>query len=67
MKFLVVIVNFRVADLTIDCLRSIAEEIESVPDAHVAVCENGTGGDSAERIQKAITDNGWITDACSVT
>jgi len=59
MKLLVVIVNYRVANLTIDCLRSVAEEISSVPETHVAVCENGTGDDSAERIQKAITENGW--------
>jgi len=59
MKLLVVIANYRVAHLTIDCLRSLAEEIGSVPGTHVAVCENGTGDDSAERIQKAITDNGW--------
>jgi len=59
MKLLVVITNYRVAHLTIDCLRSIAKEIESVPGMQVAVCENGTGDDSAERIQKAIADNGW--------
>jgi GT2 family glycosyltransferase len=59
MKLLIVIVNFRVTDLTIDCLHSVAREIESVPGTRVAVCENGTGGDSAERIQKAICDNEW--------
>ena len=59
MKLLVVISSYRVADLTIDCLRSMVGEIASVPGTHVAVCENGTGDDSAERIQKAITDNGW--------
>jgi hypothetical protein len=46
MKLLVVIVNYRVADLTIDCLRSVAREISRVPDTHVAVCENGMGDDS---------------------
>jgi N-acetylglucosaminyl-diphospho-decaprenol L-rhamnosyltransferase len=66
MKLLVVIANYRVTDLTIDCLRSIAGEIETVPDTHVAVCENGTGDDSAERILKAITDSGW-NSWCSVT
>lgn len=66
MKLLVVIVNYRVADLTIDCLRSIAAEINSVPDTRVAVCENGTGDDSAGRIQKAITDNDW-TSWCELT
>jgi N-acetylglucosaminyl-diphospho-decaprenol L-rhamnosyltransferase len=59
MKLLVVIANYRVADLTIDCLRSLADEIARVPGTHVAVCENGTGDDSADRIQKAITVNGW--------
>jgi GT2 family glycosyltransferase len=59
MKLLVVIVNYRVVQLTIDCLRSVATEIGSVPGAQVAVCENGTGDDSADRIQKAIDDNGW--------
>jgi N-acetylglucosaminyl-diphospho-decaprenol L-rhamnosyltransferase len=59
MKLLVVIVNYRVAHLTIDCLHSMAEEIGNVPGTHVAVCENGTGDDSVERIQKAIKDNGW--------
>jgi N-acetylglucosaminyl-diphospho-decaprenol L-rhamnosyltransferase len=59
MKLLIVIVNYRVAHLTIDCLRSVAQEIASVPGTHVAVCENGTGDHSAKRIQTAITDNGW--------
>ena len=37
-----------------------------MPGVHVAVCENGTGDDSAERIQKAIDDNGWGT-WCTLT
>jgi N-acetylglucosaminyl-diphospho-decaprenol L-rhamnosyltransferase len=61
MKLLVVIVNYRVAHLTIDCLRSVADEIGHIPDTRVAVCENGTGDDSAERIQRVIDDNGWNT------
>src|SRR5919198_3215993 len=59
MKMLLVIVNYRVAHLTIDCLHSIAPEIGRMPNTHVAICENGTGDDSAARIQKAIDDNGW--------
>ena len=66
MKLLVVIANYRVAHLTIDCLRSIAAEIGSVPGTQVAVCENGTGDNSAERIQQAITDNGW-SSWCTLT
>jgi GT2 family glycosyltransferase len=59
MKLLVVIVNYRVAHLVIDCLQSVMREIEQVPGTHVAVCENGTGDDSAQRIQKAIDEHGW--------
>ena len=66
MKLLVVILNYRVTQLTIDCLRSVATEIGSVPGTQVAVCENGTGDDSAERIQKAIDDNGW-SSWCTLT
>jgi GT2 family glycosyltransferase len=65
-KLLVVIVNYRVAGLAIDCLRSVAEEIGRVPGTHVAVCENGTGDDSAGRIQQAIDDHGWAT-WCTLT
>jgi len=65
-KLLVVIVNYRVTDLAIDCLHSVAAEIGRVPDTHVAICENGTGDDSAERIQQAIDQNGWAS-WCSLT
>lgn len=66
MKLLVVIANYRVAHLTIDCLGSIANEIGSVPGTHVSICENGTGDDSADRIQAAIADNGW-SSWCTLT
>jgi N-acetylglucosaminyl-diphospho-decaprenol L-rhamnosyltransferase len=59
MKLLVVILNYRVTDLTIDCLRSLAGRIDGVPGARVAVCENGTGGDAEERLRRAIEGNGW--------
>jgi N-acetylglucosaminyl-diphospho-decaprenol L-rhamnosyltransferase len=66
MRILVVISNYRVAHLTIDCLRSISSEIRTLPGCHVAVCENGTGDDSAQRIQKAIKDESWES-WCSLT
>lgn len=59
MKLLVVIVSYRVTDLTIDCLRSLSTEIHRVPGAKVAVCENGTGGDAEQRLRQAIESNGW--------
>ena len=59
MKLLVVIVNYRVTDLTIDCLRSLQEEIPRIPGAKVAVCENGTGPEDVRRLQEAIVSNAW--------
>jgi N-acetylglucosaminyl-diphospho-decaprenol L-rhamnosyltransferase len=59
MKLLVVIVSYRVTDLTIDCLRSISGEVSRCPGVRVAVCENGSGGDAEERLQRAIAENGW--------
>ena len=66
MKLLVVIVNYRVASLLVDCLHSVAQELVRVPGTHVAVCENGSGDDSAKTIRKAIDGNGWQT-WCSLT
>jgi GT2 family glycosyltransferase len=59
MKLLVVIVSYRVTDLTIDCLRSLSGEIGRVPGARVALCENGTGREAADRLRRAIEESGW--------
>jgi len=59
MKLLVVILNYNVTDLTIDCLRSLSTRIHTVPGAKVALVENGSGGDAAERLRAAIDQNGW--------
>jgi N-acetylglucosaminyl-diphospho-decaprenol L-rhamnosyltransferase len=58
-RLLVIILNYRVTDLTIDCLKSLAAEVPLIPGAKVAVCENGTGGDAETRLREAITVNGW--------
>ncbi len=66
MKLLVVIVNFRVATLVVDCLHSIARELVQSPNTRVAICENRSGDASANVIQRAIEANGWET-WCSLT
>lgn len=65
MRMLVVIVCYRVVDLTIDCLRSLDAEIRAIPGAKAIVCENGTGGDAVERLSEAIQTNGW-SDWCEL-
>lgn len=54
-----IIVNFRTADLTIDCLASLrAARDEGVALTAVAV-DGGSGDGSAEAIDAAIAGNGW--------
>jgi N-acetylglucosaminyl-diphospho-decaprenol L-rhamnosyltransferase len=59
MKVLIVIVSYKVTDLTIDCLRSLAGEIHRLPGTHVALLENGTGPEDERRLREAIDANGW--------
>lgn len=59
MKLLVVVVCYKITDLTLDCLDSLDGRIQQVPDSHVVVVENGTGGDSADRLRDAIDSRGW--------
>ena len=56
MKLLIVIVNYKSADLTIDCLRSLAPEIG---DAKVIVTDNKSPDDSVQKLTTAIAENGW--------
>lgn len=58
-RLLVVIVCYKAADLAIDCLSSLEPEIAALPGTHVAVCENGTGEESATQLAEAIESNGW--------
>jgi GT2 family glycosyltransferase len=59
MKLYIVVLCYRVPDLTIDCLRSLSGEIGRVQGARVGLLENGTGGDSTARLRQAIDENGW--------
>src|SRR5687768_4363775 len=60
---LVVIVNYRTADLVVDCLRSLEPEVAAVERAFgpvkVVVVDNASGDGSPERIEAAIASHGW--------
>ncbi|MBX3357083.1 MAG: glycosyltransferase family 2 protein [Phycisphaeraceae bacterium] len=58
MPLLVVIVNYRTADLVIDCLRSLASEVAALPGTRVVVTDNASGDGSAEKIRAAIDGQG---------
>ena len=58
-SLLVVILNYRTPSLTIDCLHSLADEVQSLPGTKVAVVDNDSGDRSLEQIQAAVAANNW--------
>ncbi|MBD2022181.1 glycosyltransferase family 2 protein [Leptolyngbya sp. FACHB-36] len=56
---LVVIVNYKTASLSINCLRSLQPEIQSLLGTRVVVVDNASGDDSVQRIEAAIAAEGW--------
>ena len=64
MDVLVVIVNYKSAGLTVDCLRSLAAERAAVPGMHVVVTDNGSPDDSVALLTAAVAEHGfgdWVT------
>lgn len=55
----VVIVNYRTADLAIDCLHSIAGQISELPELHAVVVDNASGDGSVEKLEKTIDRENW--------
>ncbi len=66
MDLLVVIVNYRSAELTVDCLRSLEPEVVGRSGTSAVVVENASGADQAERIGRAIEQEGWASWASLV-
>ena len=58
MSLSIVIINYRTPELVINCLASLANEVEVGRDS-VVVVDNASGDDSIARIEQAITDNKW--------
>jgi GT2 family glycosyltransferase len=56
-RLLIVIVNYKTADLTVACLRSLAPEIAAVPGCYVVLVENASGEETV--LREAIERNGW--------
>ncbi|MDJ0730540.1 MAG: glycosyltransferase family 2 protein [Crocosphaera sp.] len=55
----VVIVNYKTPQLTIDCLDSLKPEIKALSGSRVIVVDNASGDGSVETIQAAIDKQGW--------
>jgi GT2 family glycosyltransferase len=59
MKLLIVIVNYKSADLTIDCLRSLEADVKAIDGARVVVTDNKSPDDSVARLTAAVRDFDW--------
>jgi len=59
LDLLVVIVNYKVEHLVVDCLRSLATQVRDIPRMRVAVCENGTGEHAIDFLRNEIIRNAW--------
>lgn len=58
-RLLIVIVNYRTPELTIDCLRSLSDEVCAMSGVHVVVTDNSSGDQSVAMIGEAIAQEGW--------
>lgn len=61
---LIVIVNYRSAELAVDCLASLELEVRTHPGAHVTVVENASGWDQVDFLHSEIERRdwrGWVT------
>ena len=56
---LVVVVNFRTPEMTLECLTSLAAEEARPRGIRVVVVDNGSGDGSAERLAATIRERGW--------
>ncbi|OHV84992.1 glycosyltransferase family 2 protein [Rhizobium sp. LCM 4573] len=59
-KLAIVIVNFRTADLVMDCLASLHVPGTVPSETRVIVVDGASGDGSAERISATIIENGWV-------
>jgi hypothetical protein len=59
MNLIVVIINYRTPKVTLECLASLAPQINDVPDTHVIIVDNASGDDSLPILKDAIAANDW--------
>ena len=58
-RLVVIIVNYRTADLVVDCLASLHQPDVMPKGTRIVVVEGGSGDGSAARLAEAIGTNGW--------
>ena len=59
MQVLVVILNYRMPGLAIECLRSVKPEVSGLSGVRAVVVDNASGDGSAAQIKAAVREGGW--------
>jgi len=59
MKLLAVILNYKTAEMTLDSVRSLMKELESIPDSKVTIVDNDSDDGSIDLIREGIASEGW--------
>ena len=65
-QVLVVIVNYRTARLSVECLRSLLGEVRSLPGLRAVVVDNDSADGSPQTISSAIVEHGFSDWACCI-
>src|SRR6266478_1279109 len=60
-RLLVVIVNYRTAELALECLRALAGEAAALPGLRAVIVDNASGDDSVKRLAAAVSEHDWAT------
>lgn len=58
-KLAVIVLNYRRAQLTIDCLQSLADQMAQHPDWCAVLVDNGSDDGSADLLERTISERGW--------
>ena len=58
-KIAVVLINYRTAQLTLDCLCSLEPEVQENPGTHVFLVDSASGDDSPDILEKEQAARGW--------
>ncbi|MFK7897286.1 MAG: glycosyltransferase family 2 protein [Myxococcota bacterium] len=59
MKLLVVIVNYKTAEMTLESVASALRETQHIPETKIAVVDNDSGDGSLEKLRQGKQDAGW--------
>ena len=61
MTVAVVIVNYRTAQMTLDCVKALTGERAAIPDLRVVVVDGGSGDGSADILRAGLVVYPWVT------